>query len=67
MNLFAEKKQTEFGNKLMVTKGDRHMYTVLCGMTGQQGLAIQHGKLYPIFYDDLRGKAAEREWTCVHV
>ena len=35
MNLFAEKKQTEFGNKLMVTKGDRHMYTVLCGMTGQ--------------------------------
>ena len=52
----------------MVTKGDRygrrdglgvwewHMHTEVYGMTGQQGPAVQHRELYPIFSDNLYGK-----------
>ena len=54
-------------NKLMVIKGgmqgerstgawEWHRHTKVYGMTGQQGPAVQHKELYPIFCDNLFGK-----------
>ena len=62
MNLYVEQKQThrlknprgqveERGNELGIW--DWHMYTVVHGMTGQCGTAIQQRELYPIFCDGL--------------
>ena len=59
---------TDF-EKLMVSRGDRwgwgggdglgiwdwHLHTVVYGMTGQQGPAVQHREHYPIFCDNLCG------------
>ena len=41
--------------------GGRHVHNEVCGMTGQQGPAIKHRELYPIFCDNLYGKESERE------
>ena len=56
----------------MVTKGkdelqlwDWHMHTEVHGMTGQQGLAVQHREFYPIFCENLCGKESEGKWICV--
>ena len=61
----------------MVTKGDRlqgrdrlgvwdwHTHTEVYGIIGQWDML--HGELYQIFWDNLRGKASEREWIYVHV
>ena len=53
--------------KLMVTKGGRewgdglgvwdwHLHTVVYGMTGQRGPAVEHRELCPISQDHLCGK-----------
>ena len=46
------------------------MHTKVYGMIGQQGPAMLHRELYPVFCDGLcwglRGKSG-REWMCVHV
>ena len=63
---------TDFANKLRVTQGVRvgegwvwgwHMHLEVYGMMGQQGPAVQHRELYPVFCDGLCG----REWMCGHV
>ena len=60
---------TGFQSKLMVTKGERRgrgagmdwgiwdwpMHTIVCGVDGQWGPAIEHRELYPVFCDNLYG------------
>ena len=58
---------TDF-EKLMVTKGqvgvgrdglgvwDWHTRTEAYGMIGQQGSAVYHRELYPVYCDNLHGK-----------
>ena len=41
--------------------------TIIYGVIGQQGPAVQHRELYPIFCDPLYGKKPEKEWMWVHV
>jgi len=46
---------------------DWHMPTEVYGMTSQQGPAIQHRELYPIFCDNLMGKEYEKERMSIYV
>ena len=68
MNLFAGQTDSRTLKNLWLPKGtggggegrlgawDWHIHTVVYGMTGPQGLVIQHRELYPVFCDNLSGK-----------
>ena len=43
------------------------MYPVVYGIVDQQGPAVVHRELYPIFYDNLYGKNLKKEWMCAYV
>ena len=45
------------------------MHTEVYGMSGHGGPAVEHRELYPICFDNLRGKESEREWmdVCVYM
>ena len=69
---------TDFENQLRVTKGDRwgegwtvvwdgHTHTELYGMVGQQGPAVQHRELSPIFYDHSHGKKNLKKNGCLYM
>ena len=66
MNLFIEQKQThklrkqtygyqrgKMGEKDGFGTWDQHVNTILYGMGGQWGLAVQHREIYSILYDNL--------------
>ena len=76
MNLFPEQKPTHrlwkqiYGYQRRQVRGrnglgvwDRHMHTMVDGITGLQGPAVYHGELYPIFCDDLNGKRIWKRMT----
>ena len=44
-----------------------HIHTIMYGMDGQQGLAVQHREqLYPIFHNNLYGKRiGKRKDMCI--
>ena len=47
---------------------DWHIHTEVYRMIGQQGPAVQHRELYPVFCDNLCGKRiSAREWIYVNV
>ena len=65
MNLFTTQKQTHRHRKQtygyqkreeVLKVGDWHVYTMVHGMDGQWGPAVQHRELYPIFCNNLYGK-----------
>lgn len=45
----------------------QHVHTIVYGMDGQQGLAVQHREqLYPIFHNNLYGKRiGKRKDMCI--
>ena len=43
---------------------DWHVLTILCGMDGQRGPAVQHREFYSITW---MGKESEKEWMLVYV
>ena len=60
-------KRTGLGEGWTGGLGLAYAHTVVCGMTGQQGPAVQHGNSTQYFVIIDVGKESEKEWMCVYV